>query len=911
MHKALGYYGNIILHLWEMSIMKKFRYLGILAGLILLNSACMKQASIEFDELKCNNLINPVGIEGSPYFSWTLSALSENASATAYEVRVNELNLIEKLENGNENGWLYHGPELEPGRKYSWQVRAWDEEERSTAWSPKAWFVTGLPDQEWSDARWIGFEELQDSMKVIPGVHGSGNHLGEKGLQQPVIPQFRKEFDVSKKVSGAYLFVSGLGHYTLSVDGEAPDDRFLAPGWTLYSKTCYYNGYDVTSLLNPGTHTIGVTVGNGFFNVNRERYRKLVTAWGMPMMRLKLVIRYADGSHDELVSDQSWKTAPSPVTYTSIYGGEDFDACLIQEGWDSPGFDDSELQNTLIVEGPGGVMRNEEDHPLRIMESFNPVSINEMPDGTFVYDFGQNASGIPEIKVSGSAGQTLRLTPGELLDDDGFITQQASGGPSYFDYTSAGEAGEKWKPDFTYYGFRSLGLSGAVPAGFPNPENKPVVEEAVFHHTRNSSPAVGFFECSNELFNQIYELIDWSMRSNLASVTTDCPHREKLGWLEVPHLMGNSIQYIYDIQNLCNKIVNDMMDSQLENGLVPDIAPEYVPFAGGFRDSPEWGSSAVILPWYIYLWYGDKRPMDRAWTMMTRYMDYLEGMSDNGILSHGLGDWFDLGQQSPGSSQLTPLALTATAIYFYDLSILSEMASLLGKTDDAKVYGLRAEVVKHAFLDRFYDPETHVIATGSQTSYAMPLVVGLIDDDNMSLVRDNLIAAIERDGYALTAGDIGFHYLVKALQDAGADDVIWKMNARDDVPGYGYQLKKGATALTESWPALRYVSNNHMMLGHLMEWLYSGIGGISQAEGSVAYERIIIDPKPVGDLTWAEVSHTCIKGEIYMKWEKKEDGIEMAIRVPVGSEAEVRFGGKELGKYSAGFYVLQIEKLSE
>jgi len=228
------------------------------------------------------------------------------------------------------------------------------------------------------------------------------------------------------------------------------------------------------------------------------------------------------------------------------------------------------------------------------------------------------------------------------------------------------------------------------------------------------------------------------------------------------------------------------------------------------------------------------------------------------------------------------------------------MAFLLGKQDEGQAYKLRADTVRQAFMDRFYDPETHVIATGSQTSYAMPLVVGLIGQDKKPAVYQNLVAAIERDGYALTAGDVGFHYLVRALQDAGAHDVIWKMNARDDVPGYGYQLKKGATALTESWPALRYVSNNHMMLGHLMEWLYSGIGGIRQAEGSIAYEKIIIDPQLVGDLTWAEVSHKCIKGEIYVRWEKMDEHYKIDIMIPEGSVAEVSFGGEYIGKFNSG-----------
>ena len=765
--------------------------------------------------------------------------------------------------------------------------------------------IDTLSEVNWKNAKWIGYESWPDSLKIIPGVHGSGNQLGHRGIRRPVIPQFRREFKLSKKVEKAVLHVSGLGHYTIRMDGKALDDRFMAPGWTLYSKTCLYNSYDVTQELRKGSHVIGVTVGNGFFNVNRERYRKLVAAWGAPMLRLKLIIHYTDGSQEELVSDENWKVSPSPTTFSSIFGGEDFDARLIQMGWDESRFDDTDWQKAILVKGPGGIMKPETDYPLRIMQSFEPKNISEMSDGNFVYDFGQNASGIPEVHVSGSSGQTIVLTPGELTDDKGYVTQQASGGPSFFSYTAAGGGAEFWKPSFTYYGFRYIGVNGAVPADHPNPEGKPVIDKIIFHHTRNSSPSAGSFSCSNELFNQIYELIDWSVRSNLASVATDCPHREKLGWLEVPHLMGTSIQYTYNIQNLYGKIVDDMIDSQLDNGLVPDIAPEFVTFQGGFRDSPEWGSSAVILPWYLYKWYGDKRPMERAWSMMTRYLHYLDSLSDGGILSHGLGDWFDLGQQSPGSSQLTPLALTATSIYYYDLSVIARMAQILNKEAESEVYQHKAEEVRKAFLERFYDSESHVIASGSQTAYAMPLVVGLVKADDKTAVYQNLIAAIERDGYALTAGDVGFHYLVRALQDFGAHEVIWRMNARDDVPGYGYQLRKGATALTESWPALRYVSNNHMMLGHLMEWLFSGIGGIRQAEGSIGYEQIIIDPQAVGDLSWAEVSHTCIRGEIYMRWEKKGKGIRMEIIVPEGSTAELSFGGKFIGSYNAGKHIIK------
>jgi hypothetical protein len=398
---------------------------------------------------------------------------------------------------------------------------------------------------------------------------------------------------------------------------------------------------------------------------------------------------------------------------------------------------------------------------------------------------------------------------------------------------------------------------------------------------------VGSFSCSDTLFNQIFDLINWSIKSNMASVATDCPHREKLGWLEQTYLIGPSMHYNYYIHTFYNKIVDDMMDSQLDNGLVPDIAPEYVPFEGGFRDSPEWGSASIIIPWQLYRWYGDSDVLHRAYPMMTGYVDYLQSTSRENILYHGLGDWYDLGPRHPGEAQLTPKALTATSIYYYDLNLVSRVAALMNKDDDAIKYGELAKEVKEAFQQKFYDPATGVVGSGSQTSYAMSLYTGILPEEDREKVLDQLIHEIKQNDYALTAGDIGYHFLVKVLSESGRSDILYRMNNRSDKPGYGLQIKKGATSLTESWAALPNVSNLHMMLGHLMEWFYSGLGGIYQAENSIGYSHIIIAPKPVGDIKWSKCSYQSRSGLIVSEWKRDEGAFSMIIEVPDASKASI------------------------
>lgn len=858
---------------------------------------------ISVQQLTCNHFVNPVGVATPmPVFSWQLQSEARNVMQSACQLLVAENPaLLEKQQGAVWNSGkmltgasvnvLYKGGKLKAGHTYYWQVRVWDQQGKVSAWSAVARFTTGLYEQaDWSNARWIGYEDLDDSMRVVPGIHAPDKKKIPAGrvVKRAVVPLFRKEFAARKTIASAYAFVSGLGQYEMTINGKKAGDGFLTPGWTFYDKRCLYNTYDITSLLTAGKNAVGVIVGNGFFYINRERYFKLLTAYGLPKLLCKIQLTYTDGSQEVIVSGEDWKTAPSPVVYSSIYSGEDYDARLEQDGWDRPGFNDAGWKQAIVVKAPKGKPEAEDDYPVAVNSVLQVRTILQPKPGVQVYDFGQNASGIVELKVKGKKGQSVKLTPAELLLDDQTANQRATGKPYYFSYTLKGGE-ETWRPRFSYYGFRYVQVEVA-PDTVNGLTELPLVTAITMLHTGNSAPVSGSFSCSNPLFNRIDTLIQWAIKSNLQSVATDCPHREKLSWLEQDYLMGGSIQHNFNVYHLYKKLVHDMMDAQTPEGFVPDITPEFVFFDDhgfGFRDSPEWGSASVIVPWLLYKWYGDTAILRTAYPMMKRYVAYLESKSANHILGYGLGDWYDLGPERPGVAQLTPKAVTATAIYYYDITLLQKIAAVLRKGTEAGDYAQQALAVKKAFNSRFFDAAKKVYSTGSQTAMAMPLCVGLVEEASKKQVFNNLTDSILAGGKKLTAGDIGFHFLVQALHEGGASQLLYEMNNRDDVPGYGYQLKKGATALTESWQALKEVSNNHLMLGHIMEWLYTGLAGINQSEEGTAYRQLAIRPEVVGDITGVKGSYESLYGQVVSEWKKANHTFYLHLIIPVNTTATV------------------------
>lgn len=896
---------------------------------IIFFQANLSAQKLQVRSLRCEHTVSPLGVESpDPKLSWELSSTQQNVMQTACRVQVAEDST--ELTKGKASVWdsrklqsnasvqlSYAGKKLLSGKRYFWKVIVWDNKGNMAESGISTWQMGLLQQSDWKNARWIAYENLPDSSRIIPAEHGNGKR--EWGKRPDILPLFRKTFTVTKKVKQATAFVCGLGQFELSINGQKVSDHFLDPGWTKYTKQAQYVTFDITGHLKEEENAIGIILGNGFYYIPGERYRKMTGAYGYPKMIARLLIEYEDGTTQDIVSDESWKAAPSPITYSSIYGGENYDARLEQEGWDKPGFDESQWKQVLITTGHPLVSQTAP--PIRVMQEFEVKSQSRFTGSNQrVYDMGQNMSGIPKIQVKGGRGDTIKITVGELLKEDGTVNQRATGSSYYYLYILKGGGTEKWQPRFSYYGFRYIqveilpGDTGSIINTVDDPSDSTSKSYSIRRtelivkalHTRNSAATTGSFSCSNELFNRTFSLIMWAINSNMQSLFTDCPHRERLGWQEQLHLMGNALQSNYDIHALGKKITADIRAEQNANGLVPSTVPEYTEmhFADGyFRDSPEWGSNSILFPWNLYQWYGDKEELAKNYATMQRYMNYLRSKDSSHLLMYGLSDWYDLGPNRPGFCQLTPMGLTATAYYYHDLVLMQRIATMLNKAKDAAAYAKWADTVKRAFNKMYFDADTKQYGSGSQTSNAIALSMGLVNGKDQPAVVANLVKDIEQRNYALTSGDIGFHHLLKALADADRHDIISKMNNRSDVPGYGYQLARGATALTESWQASPVVSNNHFMLGHLMDWFYTGLAGIQQTKNAVAFKVIDIRPNVVEDVNHAKAMYRSVYGEIVSEWKRTGDIFELNVTIPVNTMANIYLpGSKKAIRTGSGNY---------
>lgn len=720
-------------------------------------------------------------------------------------------------------------------------------------------------------AQWIG-AITREQAHIPEGRHYQGSVLKEtKALwtkadtlsRRSII--LRRSFKPWKAIKKAELRICGLGFYELTINNQKVGDSEFAPLWSDYDKSIFYQLYDVTGFLQQDYNEIRVLLGNGFYNEQGGRYHKLRISFGPPTLRFFLYVIYEDGMRERLLSDENWEWSPSPIVFNSIYGGEDYDARIEPAEW----------KPVVIQKAPKGLLRKQIAEPVKLMERY-PVKKTLRKDSILVYDMGQNLAGYPEITVKGKRGQYLKITPAETLTPEKLCNQKQTGRPHYYTYVLKGEGKETWHPRFSYYSFRYLQIEGDIE----------VLKDVQSCFIYNAAQRIGTFECSNPLINDTHRLIDRAIRSNWQAVWTDCPAREKLGWLEQDWLNGEALVYNYDARSMMEQTMQNIVDAQHEDGSMPEIAPEYTIFTGSwakpFQESPEWGGAIIALPMLYWQHYGDLSLAREYYEPMKRYINYLASQDSAYILKMGLGDWYDYGPGRAGFSQNTPMPLVATAHYYQWMCYMYVLAKQLGHKDEANSFNQRAENIRQAFNREFYDAKRKIYGTGSQCSLALPLYLKLVPEKDYEAVLQNLIKDIHQHGDRLTTGDVGNRYLFYTLAQNGHRELLYKMLNHYDVPGYGYQIKKGQTTLTEQWNPDHGASMNHFMMAHIENLLIPDLLGI-QRHGNL----IEIAPHPVGDLTWCKGSTMSAYGMVSVSWRIKKDKFLMDIEIPEGGFADV------------------------
>jgi alpha-L-rhamnosidase len=717
------------------------------------------------------------------------------------------------------------------------------------------------------------------------------------------MPVFRREFVLKEKPAEAVLRIVGLGQWQATLadtDGtQLVEPEGLHGDWTDYRKTVTYDTVDVTSMMGAGKTVLAVMLGNGMYNVQRTalagvpprgtRYTKFAGSFGAPKMIAELDVRYPDGSSETIATDATWKAERGPVVFDSTYGGEDYDARREQRGWETAGFDDASWSTAQVVDRPGGELVPSIAPMVGEHERYAPVKQTDVGSGRVVYDLGQNFAGVVRVQVKGPAGAILRLTPGELLNPDGTVSQATFHGPMWWSYTLRGDAeGETWRPLFGYGGFRYVQVEwrpgmAVAKADVARPVGELVSLVGISQHS--NSTVVGSFASSNEMLNRIHALIVAAMHNNEVSLLTDCPEREKLGWLEQTHLLAASLMFNSDLQTLFKAQDRNMVDAQWADGIVPTIAPQYTHFGpknAVFDDSPEWGSASVLEPWWAYRYYGDKAELERDYPMMQRYVKALEAKAVDGIVAYGLGDWYDIGPGAPGFEKNTSLGVTATLMLYEDAVAMERIARLLGRDEDARSYGSLAKSTAQAFNHKFWDEKDGWYDRGSQTANAMPLALGVVPPERRVQVLEHLVADIHAHQDHVTTGEVGYPYLLRALAEGGHDDVILAMMLRKDPPSYGSQLQAGATSLTEAWDANPHSSQDHFMLGAAEEWFYRRLGGMDiDLSREDSAERLTVRPIAVKGVDWVRCGFDSKLGQIESDWNRAGGVVTYTVRVPV------------------------------
>ncbi|RIA08567.1 alpha-L-rhamnosidase [Flavobacteriaceae bacterium MAR_2010_72] len=837
--------------------------------------------------LTVENATNPIGIGvETPRFSWQLVSNKQNVKQTAYEIQVKEgTNTLWRSGKVISDASIfnrYGGSPLVSNAKYYWQVRVWDNQGKVSNWATASFGTALLHSNEWK-ATWISSGLKSDT------VNG-------------VVPLFRKSFLANKKIASAKVYVTSRGLYEVQINGKRMGDSYLSPGWTSYDKHLQYQTYDVSNLLSEGKNAIGAIVGSGWYRTRLGWENKQNIYGKETALLFQMEIKYADGTTATVVSDTSWKTSNSSILYSEIYNGEIQDLNLEQKKYSTANFDDSRWVNVTKKDFPKDYITASINEPIRKQENFKPVQVLTSPNGETILDFGQNLVGWVKVDIQGKPGDLIKLSHVEMLDKKGVpYFENLRSAKAQAIYTLTGNGIETLEPHFTFFGFRYVKVEGL--SGKLNPNDFTAI--ALYSDMKQT----GTFECSNPLVNQLQSNIQWGQKGNFLDVPTDCPQRdERLGWTGDAEVFSRTAAYNFNVNQFFAKWLIDVAADQKENGSVPFVIPDAL--KGSQWDmgigAAGWADASIIIPYNMYVSYGDREIVERQYPSMKAYLNYVQGAAKNDLWNTGFqfGDWLSYRvDDSKGmigmKSAITDNYLVAQCFYAYNTQIMIKTAALLGKTAEVKEYQALLERIKKAFQAEYMTVSGRLISE-TQTAYILALQFDMLPENLRAQAVDRLVKNIESYEYHLTTGFLGTPFLNPVLTRFGRNDVAYKLLLQDTYPSWLYPIKAhGATTIWERWDSIKpdgtfqdpsMTSFNHYAYGAVGDWMYRTIAGIDtkEAEGA-GYKSSIIKPEIGGDLTFAKASLETNYGLLSSSWKIEGNKFILDVEVPPNTNAIIEF----------------------
>ncbi len=853
--------------------MKKKIVLPLLFQLCLLISF----AQVKIQYLQTENLTNPIGLGvQQPRFTWRLESDKRNVAQTAYEIIVSEskgpLWKSGKVSSNQSVQIAYAGAALQSGKKYTWQVRVWDNNGKPSSWSESAFFQTALLGVSDWKAKWIeaGFEE--------------------DATNRPAI-LFRNKFSVAKKITTAILYITAHGMYEVQLNGKKVGDAYLTPGWTSYNKRLQYQVYNVTDMIANGSNAIGAMVGNGWYR-GYLAWEDNKNIYGTKLGLLaQLNITYSDGTTQSINTDENWKSSTGAIKSVEIYHGEMYDAREEKNGWSNTGYDDAAWKGVTLPTVALNNLVTTENEPVKKHEIFKAIKLITTPSGEKVLDFGQNLVGWVIVKATGKAGDKIILKHAEVLDKKGnFYTENLRAAKATATYILKGGATETFEPHFTFYGFRYLKIDN-----YPGEINLDNFTAVALYS--DMSPT-GTFTSSNAMINQLQHNIQWGQRGNFLDVPTDCPQRdERLGWTGDAQAFSRTATFNFGVNNFFSKWMKDVAADQGADGKVPHVIPNVL--GAGSGGATGWADVATIIPWNIYLAYGDKKILENQYASMKAWVKYMTDSSRNDLWNHGFhfGDWlfYRPSDDNDGRAAVTDKYLIAQCFYAHSVQLMINTAKVLNNAADEGMYAALLKKVKDAFLKEYLTPNGRLVS-GTQTAYVLALNFDMLPENLRAQAAARLAENVKSYDNHLTTGFLGTPYLCDVLTRFGYTDIAFKLLLQEDYPSWLYPVKRGATTIWERWDGQKPDSTfqtpgmnsfNHYAYGAIGDWMYRKMAGLDTYEDGVGYKHIKIQPHIGGGFTNAAVSLKTYYGTVSSGWKMENDKLLMDIEIPANTTATV------------------------